>query len=209
MKLHSTLYLSTNFTTNFLHIFSFFHRWFAKFFILNHRYFDFLAGIYRSPAVICIPALVIEYKWQIVIWHRYPYSIRNKSLCTIYQKCAKKWKNGFKTFLCTPDLAFKLNHDKLRANLIQSRHQFFIERYFNGASCMAEHGNWPIFATEFVKIVYFGGLRKTGILSDTEILYFEGPNTAKFQSYGHWYCLNSSLGLCPGVNDMLVPKSDQ
>ena len=33
--------------------------------------------------------------------------------------------------------------------------------------------------------IYFGGLRKTGMLSDTEILYFEGRNTVKFQSYGH------------------------
>ena len=30
--------------------------------------------------------------------------------------------------------------------------------------------------------IYFGGLRKKGILSDTEILNFEGQNTAKFQS---------------------------
>ena len=29
--------------------------------------------------------------------------------------------------------------------------------------------------------IYFGGLRKTGILSDTEILYFEGQNTAQLQ----------------------------
>ena len=34
---------------------------------------------------------------------------------------------------------------------------------------MAEHGNY--------------GLRKAGTLSDTEILYFEGRNTAKFQFY--------------------------
>ena len=33
--------------------------------------------------------------------------------------------------------------------------------------------------------IHFGGLRKTGILSDTEILYFEGRKTAKFQFYGH------------------------
>ena len=34
--------------------------------------------------------------------------------------------------------------------------------------------------------VYFDGLRKTGILSDTEILYLNGGmNAAKFQSYGH------------------------
>ena len=30
--------------------------------------------------------------------------------------------------------------------------------------------------------IYFDGFRITGILSDTEILYFEGRNTAKFQS---------------------------
>ena len=35
------------------------------------------------------------------------------------------------------------------------------------------------------KCIYFGALRKTGMLSDTEILYFGGQNTAKFQSYGH------------------------
>ena len=51
--------------------------------------------------------------------------------------------------------------------------------------------------------IYFGELPKTGILSDTEILYFEGRNTAKFQ-----YCLNSGLTLCQGV-DILVPRSDQ
>ena len=33
--------------------------------------------------------------------------------------------------------------------------------------------------------IYFGGFRQTGILSDTKIVYFEGRNTAKFQSYGH------------------------
>ena len=55
-----------------------------------------------------------------------------------------------------------------------------------GGSYIAEHGNWPIFSTEFGKIVsYVSGLRKTGILLDTEILYFEGWSTAKFQSYGH------------------------
>ena len=30
--------------------------------------------------------------------------------------------------------------------------------------------------------IYFGGYRKTGILSYTEILYLEERNTAKFQS---------------------------
>ena len=57
--------------------------------------------------------------------------------------------------------------------------------------------------------IYFGGLRKTGLLSDTEILYFVGRNTAKFQSYGHLYCLNSSVSLCQGVNNILVPKPDK
>ena len=36
--------------------------------------------------------------------------------------------------------------------------------------------------------MYFDRLRKTGILSDTKILYFEGRNMAhtyKLQSYGH------------------------
>ena len=28
--------------------------------------------------------------------------------------------------------------------------------------------------------IYFGGIRKTEILSDTKILYFEGLNTEKF-----------------------------
>ena len=56
---------------------------------------------------------------------------------------------------------------------------------------------------------YFGGLWKTGILSYTEILYFEGRNKAKFKSYWHWYYLNSSVSLCQGANNILVPKSDQ
>ena len=57
--------------------------------------------------------------------------------------------------------------------------------------------------------IYFGGLRKTGILLDTKILYFEGLNTAKFQYNGHWYWLNSSVSLYQGVNDILVPTSAQ
>ena len=70
-----------------------------------------------------------------------------------------------------------------------------------GGSYMVEHENWPIFATKFGKnCIYFGVLRKTGILSETEILYFEGRNTAKFQSYEHWYSLNSNVSLCQGVN---------
>ena len=64
---------------------------------------------------------------------------------------------------------------------------------------MAEHRYWPIFSTENWKnCIYFGGLRKTGLLSDTETLC---PNTAKFQSYRHCPC--------QGVNNILVPKSDQ
>ena len=73
---------------------------------------------------------------------------------------------------------------------------------------MAEHGNQPISSTEFGKNCRdFGGFRKTGKLS--EILYFGGRNTAKFQSYGHCYCLNSGVSLCQGVNNVLVPRSDQ
>ena len=54
---------------------------------------------------------------------------------------------------------------------------------------MAEHGNWHILSTEFGKFfMYFGGIRKTRILSDMEILYFEVRNTAKFHYYGQWYC---------------------
>ena len=42
-----------------------------------------------------------------------------------------------------------------------------------GGSYMAEHGNWPNFSTGFGKIsIYFDGLRKTRILSDTK--NFEG-----------------------------------
>ena len=41
-------------------------------------------------------------------------------------------------------------------------------------SSTAEHGNRTVFSTEFGKFVYFGVLLKIGILSDTEILYFEG-----------------------------------
>ena len=33
--------------------------------------------------------------------------------------------------------------------------------------------------------IYLGALRKTGILSDTDISHFEGQNTAKLQFYGH------------------------
>ena len=74
-----------------------------------------------------------------------------------------------------------------------------------GGSNIAEHGNWPIFLTEFGN---FGGFRKTGLLSDMKMLYFEGRNTPKFQSYGHLYCLNRSVTLCKEVNDNLVPKFD-
>ena len=56
-----------------------------------------------------------------------------------------------------------------------------INKHTNSTS---EHGNWPIFSTEFEKVT-FGGLWKRGILFDTEILYFERRDTAKFQSYGH------------------------
>ena len=52
---------------------------------------------------------------------------------------------------------------------------------------MAEHGNGPIISTEFGKIMYFGGFRKTRILTVTEILWYEGLDTVKFQSCGHWY----------------------
>ena len=53
----------------------------------------------------------------------------------------------------------------------------FILLLMKGGSYVMEHG--PIFSTVFGKIVYiFSGFRKTGILSDTEILYFEGRNTA-------------------------------
>ena len=34
------------------------HRCFSKLLILNHRYFHFLAGFHRSPAVICITAIM-------------------------------------------------------------------------------------------------------------------------------------------------------
>ena len=45
--------------------------------------------------------------------------------------------------------------------------------YKGGGSYMAAHGNWPIFSKEFGKnCIYFGGFRNTGILADTEILYF-------------------------------------
>ena len=56
--------------------------------------------------------------------------------------------------------------------------------------------------------IHFGGCRKTGILSDTKSLYFEGRNTAMFQSYGHRYFLNSCVSLCQEVNNILVPISD-
>ena len=52
-------------------------------------------------------------------------------------------------------------------------------------------------------------IRKTEILSDTGILYFEGRNMARFQSHRHCYCLDRSATLCRGPNDVLVPKSDQ
>ena len=56
---------------------------------------------------------------------------------------------------------------------------------------------WVYFLNRIRKnCIYFGELRKTGILSYTEILilYFEGRNTTKFH-----YCWNSGLTLCQGV----------
>ena len=43
--------------------------------------------------------------------------------------------------------------------------------------------------------IYFGGFQKTVTL-DSEILYFEGPNTDQFQSRGHSYCLKRAVTMC-------------
>ena len=60
------------------------------------------------------------------------------------------------------------------------------------------------------KSAYFLNIiRKTEILLDTGILYFEDRNMARFQSHRHCYCLDRSATLCRGPNDVLVPKSDQ
>ena len=74
---------------------------------------------------------------------------------------------------------------------------------------MAEHGYWPIFSTEFGKIVYiladyrkqdYCRRRKFCILKDGIRQSFNPTDTD---------CLNSSLSMCQGVSNILIPKSDQ
>ena len=74
-------------------------------------------------------------------------------------------------------------------------------------SYMAEHRHWSIFSMKFgKKCICFAGFWKTRGLLDNK--YFGGRNTARFQSYGHWYCLNGGVTLFQGLNNVLVPKSD-
>ena len=57
--------------------------------------------------------------------------------------------------------------------------------------------------------ICFGGFRKKGTLSHMEIFNFGGRIRQNFKSYWHWYCLNGSITLFQGLNDVWVPKSDQ
>ena len=43
------------------------------------------------------------------------------------------------------------------------------------------------------KLYIFDRFRKTVMLSEKEILYFEGQNTVKFKCHEHRYCLNRSV----------------
>ena len=85
------------------------------------------------------------------------------------------------------------------------------ERYFVlGGIPILRNRNVGLFLKGIGKnCIYVGGFWRIEKFSDMDISYFEGRSTAKFQSYGYSYCLNKSVTLCEGLNNVLVPKSDQ